>query len=174
MNSQRRTTTKHFIYKAVFFAVAAFQIPLVSLSSPVVKRDALTVTDWQTFPMLIEATTSGPTKATSPNYDTAIYRIVGDSMEIDYVYYHDVSHNAGTDPGTGLYLFKLPSGYQFDTSKLNVSPDPNLASLLGSSQLINNRAAPWPYDATSIALNSFESQQVGCCGSFPSPFFKSR
>lgn len=74
------------------------------------------VTNWVEFDMTIGATGSAPTKATSPTYDKAYWRRVGDSMQIYYFYEH--TDNTGAAAGSGTYYFNLPSGYSRDTTKM--------------------------------------------------------
>lgn len=61
---------------------------------------------WTSFTMVIDATTTAPTKATTKQADYAYWRRVGDSMEITYSYRAD-SGTGGTT-GTGTYLFEIP------------------------------------------------------------------
>lgn len=77
------------------------------------------MTDWKAFTMVIGATGSPPTKASSPDTDKAYWRRVGDTMEIQWDYY--AISNAGAADGSGTYLFSLPPGYSIDTNKL--APD---------------------------------------------------
>ena len=72
-----------------------------------------TVTDWEEFTMNIEGSTTNPTKGTIFR-DKAFWRRVGDSMEIRYEY----RQNAAGSAGSGTYIFRLPSGYTADTSKI--------------------------------------------------------
>lgn len=71
-----------------------------------------TITDWQEFTLALDATTTAPTKGTHQEF--AKWRRVGDSMEIQYSLFQTTAGTAGS----GIYLFRLPSGYTMDTSKL--------------------------------------------------------
>ncbi|MCB1306837.1 MAG: hypothetical protein KDK30_01595 [Leptospiraceae bacterium] len=77
--------------------------------------------NWVSYPLIIGAVTASPSKATTPDVDSAFWRRSGDSMEITYTYIH--TNNAGAAAGTGIYLFSLPSGYTIDSSKVVVSAD---------------------------------------------------
>ena len=76
------------------------------------------ITDWQSFTMTIGATTTAPTKATTPNIDKAYWRRNGTNMEITWSYHS--STGTGQAVGSGTYLFNLPSGYSIDSNKINV------------------------------------------------------
>jgi len=67
-------------------------------------------------PMIIEATTTSPTKATSPENDFIRYRDLGNNeVEVDFLY--SAVTPTGANAGNGDYLFTLPNGYQFDSTE---------------------------------------------------------
>lgn len=72
--------------------------------------------NWQSFSMTIKGSNSDPTKANSPANDDAFFKRVDDEMVITYTYHHTSS--AGSAAGSGLYVFRLPSGYSTDTTKI--------------------------------------------------------
>lgn len=74
------------------------------------------VSEWKTYPMVIGATTTAPTKASSPTVDVAKWRQVGDSIQVSYNY--EYYNNAGAAAGSGTYLFPIPSICTVDQSKL--------------------------------------------------------
>ena len=78
------------------------------------------ISDWNDFPSvavgtLITATTTNPTYGTVVT-NKAKWRRVGDSMEIFWQH----SESTSGSSGSGTYLFNLPSGYQIDSSKINI------------------------------------------------------
>lgn len=112
--------------------------------------------DWKEFTMTIDGATTAPTKATSPDVDKALWRRVGDSMEIMYEYRH--SSSTGAADGSGIYLFKLPTGYTIDTTKLAVSTSINDSNTVGHTYSRSATASDelWgtvnAYDSTSLML----------------------
>ena len=92
---------------------------------------------WTSYPMTIGATTTPPTKGTIV-VDSAMYRRIGDTMEINYTYGQSASGSAGS----GSYLFPLPSGYTIDTTKLTVSTNGSgaPANIVGSAYAGNTTA----------------------------------
>jgi len=74
--------------------------------------------DNTSFTMVYDATTTAPTKATTTIIDLALWRRVGDSMHITYTYDH--TNNTGAASGTGDYIYKLPTGYYIDSTKITV------------------------------------------------------
>ena len=73
-------------------------------------------TDWTPYTMTVGATTTPPTKGTIVS-DQALWRRVGDHMEIKWNY----QATSGGSAGSGAYLFPLPSGYTIDTTKATVA-----------------------------------------------------
>ena len=73
------------------------------------------ITDWQSYTLTIGGSTSAPTVGTSTS--RAIWRRVGDSMEIKYY----LNQTGAGSAGSGTYLFPLPSGSSIDTNKATVT-----------------------------------------------------
>lgn len=121
--------------------------------SPVQVIPASIVTEWQPFPSvaagtLITATTTNPTYGTVTQ-NVAMWRRVGDSMEILWTYRQSTS---GTT-GSGTYLFNLPPGYQIDTSK--IVPSTSNVQPIGAWNYADSHtifASGWvsPYSATQL------------------------
>jgi hypothetical protein len=124
--------------------------------SPVLRQYGTPVTDWQSFTMQIQATTTNPTKGTT-SVDDAQYRRVGDSMALKWDY---IQTGAGST-GSGQYIFPLPNGAAFDTTK--VKPDTARGSLIGfghisqSTDGVSNASTVmelYAYDATHFATRT--------------------
>lgn len=135
-------------------------------------RDTATVTAWASYSMTIGGSTTAPTKASSPSVDSAMWRRVGDSMEITYVYRH--TNNSGAAAGSGTYLFSLPSGYSIDSNKVSVTTSNSINSLLGSAKGISSSeflGYVWAYSSTQLAIciTSTSSAFGQSVGSGPSP-----
>lgn len=73
------------------------------------------ISDWQSYSLTIGGSTSAPTVGT--NTSRAIWRRVGDSMEIKYY----LNQTGAGSAGSGTYLFPLPSGSTIDTNKATVT-----------------------------------------------------
>ncbi len=72
------------------------------------------VTDWvDAGAMTITATTSNPTKPTTPDVDKFYWRREGNRVHLRYLF--QVSSAAGAADGTGNYLFALPTNITFDS-----------------------------------------------------------
>lgn len=117
---------------------------------------------WTAFTSDIDAVTSDPTKGTT-SIDEARWRRVGDSMEIIWNYRQT---GAGAT-GTGIYKFKIPSGYEIDTSKMSVGTDGSIyagdAVVLDSGDGTSATIYPGkvlPYDSTSLSI-AFWDQSGG-------------
>jgi hypothetical protein len=111
------------------------------------------VTEWQTYTLIIGATTTAPTVA-APVINSAKYRRVGDSMEISYQLYSATP--AGT-AGTGTYLFPIPSGHTINSSKVGIGVDYNTASVVGPAGGYSSVGGPqdgtvWAYNSTNLAI----------------------
>ncbi|MFT5519641.1 MAG: hypothetical protein ACI9IA_000224 [Enterobacterales bacterium] len=107
------------------------------------------ITEWVAFPMVIDAVTTAPTKATTTIADEAQWRRVGGSMEITYYYLH--TDNTGAVSGSGNYLYNLPIGYQIDLTRVieNSSVD-HTGSLIGHG-----------FSAPGVLNNTGQSNEVG-------------
>lgn len=115
------------------------------------------LTNWTSFTMSIEGTSSNPAKASSPDVDKAYWRRVGDSMEIQYNYRQSASGGAGS----GIYLFSIPSGYAIDTSKVDAGAD-GLTGCVGSASIAsgsegNAKGTVNVYDSTHLMLTGVSS-----------------
>lgn len=125
------------------------------------------VSNWTTFPMVITATSVNPTKG-SATVDFALWRRVGDSMEIRYNY---VQSSSGT-AGSGLYLFGLPTGVSMDTTKISTTVGPRICGSCSIGNASNNEVGiVTPNDATHLRLSSYQASVDGTPGlSDASPF----
>lgn len=113
--------------------------------------DTAVITPWTSFKLAITSTGTNPTKATTPSQDSAHWRRVGDTMEINYVYYS--ASSAGAADGTGLYLFSIPPGYTIDTTKVSPSTDLSIHSIVGSAAMLQHfNGYMWVYDPTHLAM----------------------
>jgi len=91
--------------------------------------DATTLSsDWTTYTLTIGADTTPPTPG-SDAVSKALWRRVGDSMEISFDYYQTIAGSAGT----GTYLFPLPAGYTIDTNKIAIIANSSANRVVGSA-----------------------------------------
>lgn len=67
---------------------------------------------WTPYTLSITASTTAPTEGSGAT-KSAVWRRVGDSMEIHFEYKQSASGTAGS----GTYLFPIPTGYTIDSSK---------------------------------------------------------
>lgn len=145
-------------YRLIFFiGTTDTDLWELILDSIRVSRSALIpgtiVTDWQAFPSvaagtLITATTTNPTYGTVTQ-NVALWRRVGDSMEIIWTFRQSTSGSSGS----GTYLFNLPPGYQIDTTKLpasmsNIQPIGTFNYADSNSSFGNGWVSP--YSATQL------------------------
>lgn len=86
---------------------------------------------WTSYSMTITGSSSNPTKATAADIDSAVWRRVGDSVEIMYTYYD--SNASGAAGGSGAYLFALPTGLTIDTTKAPASTTEGRGAVVGSA-----------------------------------------
>ena len=114
--------------------------------------------DSQSYALTIGAVTSAPTPGTGA-ISTAIWRRVGDCMEISYTFSQT---NAGS-AGSGIYLFPLPAGYAIDTTKalISTSGSGTSGTIVGSAYIANNTTVNTstqdpgfviPYNSTNVAV----------------------
>jgi len=80
---------------------------------------------WTTTTVPISATTTNPTKGTIDK-DVMRYRKVGDKIYQVQISYRQT---AGGAAGSGIYLYTLPAGLQFDTNVQRTSTNGNAASI---------------------------------------------
>lgn len=119
-------------------------------------------------PLIIEATTVSPTKATAPENDFIRYRDLGNNeVELDFLYSAELP--TGADAGNGDYLFTLPNGYQFDLTEHPVYTDPIYTGLwhvrfairgvqsivLGGDTNFSSSGYIIPYSATQFRIADF-------------------
>jgi hypothetical protein len=157
INATFQTSTTSTNYRLVFHnattTASAFQLKLDSVSVSVNSRSqGAPITDRVQFPMVISATTSAPTKGGSISQDLAYWRRIGDSMEITYSYRQS---SAGT-AGSGIYLFKLPSGYAIDLTKTpgaTNTPRTVVGAAEGTPGAVETQTGTVSvYDATSLSI----------------------
>lgn len=115
-----------------------------------VQSNSSQYTRWQSFPMTISATTTAPTKATSPDIDQAFWRRAGDSMEITYTYKH--TNNTGATSGTGTYLFQIPDGYTIDSSRVVIDTFQETGAVGSASVFDDYVGSSKVYTTTALAL----------------------
>lgn len=111
---------------------------------------------WEKFDMVVEGTSSNPSLGTYI-YNYARKRRMGDSMEIEWTY---IQTGAGT-AGSGTYLFKIPDNELIDASKIVISGDTSIATLIGHGEFNNSssktlNAKFWAYDSNHI-YGAYES-----------------
>lgn len=138
----------------VVFSLGWFSL---CFGASVASADVVSMTNWASYSLTIGASTTAPTKPTTRT-ESAYWRRVGDTMEINYLIRY--SSTSGGADGSGTYLFSLPSGYSIDTSKNQVNSDYFLASTVGVGALVGTEGAlcsVWPYDSTHLALKCTNS-----------------
>jgi hypothetical protein len=74
------------------------------------------MSDWQSYPLTLGATTTAPTKGTV-TVDTAMWRRVGKNMELTWQY----KQTGAGAAGSGSYLIPLPAGYAIDPAYQTIS-----------------------------------------------------
>jgi hypothetical protein len=84
-------------------------------------------TNWAEYPMVIGATTTAPTKGTTVR-DKAMWRRVGDTLEMRF----DYQQSGAGSAGSGTYLFPLPAGLSIDPNKIALGAAPAIASSVGT------------------------------------------
>jgi hypothetical protein len=131
---------------------------------------AQVVTDWTPYPstFAIGAVTTPPTMGTT-SVNFAVYRRVGDSMEIQY----NVAYTSGGADGSGTYLFPLPTGYTIDSSKITISTTKNTA--VAGNGLMQYSSDDyvlqgWAYNSTNIAFQAVGVAAQGSIGSSTFPY----
>lgn len=76
--------------------------------------ESMTSTAWTTTTITMDAVTTAPSKATTPEIDQFSWRRRGNIMQVIYRYKH--AANTGSSAGTGGYLLSLPSGATADSN----------------------------------------------------------
>lgn len=111
-------------------------------------------TDWTPYTVTITASTTNPTKASSPTVDQGYWRRVGDSMQIRYTYGY--TSNAGAASGSGDYIFSIPSGHTIDSTKIRVSTTTTEGACGSGHTSQQGNTHPMcvvkPYTTTTLAL----------------------
>lgn len=126
--------------------------------------NAPSVSDEKVYPLVIGAVTTPPTLPSVVNYNQAIFRIVGDNIEIDWTYY--AASLTGAAAGSGTYLFPLPPGYSADLSLVTANSNQDIGSHVGrfefhsSSQSKDFFGYVYLYDATHLAAVAFTDNFV--------------
>lgn len=111
--------------------------------------------------LTITATTTNPTKATTTTHDFIKYSRSGDQAHIVGGYRHTT--NTGAANGSGDYLFQLPTGLSFDSSKVSYSTAVigtsnyfNISNGIGSAYATNTTTnfvgVVVPYDSTHFRI----------------------
>ena len=119
------------------------------------------VTDWQSYTLVPQGVTTNPTVASNAAANKAMWRRVGDSMEIIYNYYHDTGSNTGVATGSGQYLFPLPSGYSIDSSKIYVSTDYSAGGQAGNASGYSNTGTL--SDRLEGHVYAYSTTRLGVC-----------
>lgn len=107
------------------------------------------------YTMTIGGVTSSPTKATTPDLDSAYWWREGSKIRIRYSYSH--TNNTGSAVGSGFYLFPLPSGVTANTT-INPANAGSLRAIniigLGYSDNGSTRAYGYTklYDSSNIVF----------------------
>lgn len=120
------------------------------------------VTDWTSYTLTVGATTTPPTKNGSPVVDKAMWRRVGDSMEVVWEY----SQTSAGSAGSGTYLFPIPSGYTIDTAKVTVDTGSDFSCVGHGYARINATALRaalemMVYDTSNVAARIVSSINNG-------------
>lgn len=120
--------------------------------------------DWTSYSLTIGSTGTAPDEGGGTKYKRAMWRRVGDSMEILFEY----RQSTGGSAGTGTYLWPIPPGYQIDTSKITTSSSTGLThfGLCGHGWVNDNGGGMYPvasvaYDTTNIKLISTDYSYSG-------------
>ncbi len=145
-------TTSNFNLTNVFYSVdsAPFGFPVLP-KCQIVRTAGIT----------ISGVTSNPTKGTT-SIDESEARVVGDWLEVNYLYRHTV----GGAAGSGDYLISLPPGYTVDTSIIpavtttsaNIQATDIQTSLIGYGHISDSSAR----GQCSCFLYSSTRFRVGC------------
>lgn len=73
-------------------------------------------TDWAAYTMAITDSVSASVKSSSPATDQAWWKRDGDSIYINFSYYHQTTVGIA---GTGNYTFEIPNNYEVDILKIS-------------------------------------------------------
>lgn len=83
--------------------------------------------DWISYPLLVGGSISAPSLGTT-TVNSAVWRRVGDSMEIKY----DLNQTSAGSSGSGTYLLPIPAGYSIDFTKFKGSTNLLGQNMVGS------------------------------------------
>jgi hypothetical protein len=119
------------------------------------------VGEWTSYTQTIKGATSDPTKGTV-SVDNARYRVLGNSIEIYYVYVQTAA--GGGAAGSGSYYFPLPNNYTLDTTALNASTDAEVATVLGSCEMNNTTNKALNSQALAYSSVGFGIRTAGSAG----------
>jgi len=134
---------------------------------PQVVQYGAPVTDWQSYSLLISATTTNPTIPTSGvTNNTALFRRIGDSAEIFFCF--ETGTVSGGNNGSGTYLFSLPPGLSIDTTKFPAAGAVNKPfgqarigtdrdALIGYVPTVSTNKLIISYESSGISLNALSS-----------------
>lgn len=110
------------------------------------------ITGWKEYSLVVGATTTAPTFNGTIVENRAIYRQIGDSLEIMYSLHQSTAGTAGS----GTYLFPIPTGFTIDTNKINLGLTTELP-VLGPAQATNSSGYVVAYNTTNLALLTLNS-----------------
>lgn len=109
--SQPKTSCKTDVACANIKKAAAFQYKRPCCKpddAPVINHPSQT--EWVSFPLeFISDVAPDPVKATNTVYDDAKYTIIGNTMFVQYYYYHNDNTGASAGGANGSYSLKLPN-----------------------------------------------------------------
>lgn len=142
------STSYRLIFHVTTTTATAYTMQFDNLAvRPNTYNPGASVSSWQSYPLTIGATTTPPTKGTT-SVDLAVWRRVGDSMEIQYSL---VQTGAGS-AGSGQYLYPLPVGVSIDTSKLGGVGTGKASAIVGAGDCSTNGSDT--YTTQVYAINS--------------------
>lgn len=118
----------------------------------------INITNWTIYPLTIHGATD-PSTSNGNLINQALYRRVGDSMEVRYNFYQ----NGGSgNTGSGTYQFPIPSGFQIDGTKIPIALSGSfiqsgiVAGTCGYGQVeaggLNSTGNMVAYSSTSLAM----------------------
>jgi hypothetical protein len=125
-----------------------------------------TATPFASYSLQISASNSPPTKGTA-TIDSATWRRVGDSIDINYTY--EQSAGSQGSEGSGVYLFSLPASISADPSKIH-SPGAFATGVVGAATALAGSSGGGVgarsgvalcYDATHLSIMMGDSTDAG-------------
>lgn len=145
------STSYRLIFHCASTSTAAYVLSLDNIAvSPSNYVFGTPISDWTDYTAAVDGSTANPTIGTT-SVRQARWRRVGSDMEIQWT----IIQTAAGAAGSGTYLFKLPSVGTIDTTKVNTSTDPDLATVIGFGDFNNTTnkivsAVFMPYDSTHL------------------------